>query len=114
MYLFCNFGPYMFLYTERSMLAARSVHQGVGREKIWEEVQSVNPWFCRPALLALLALILGGCGSGGSGDGSPSACAGMTPIEAAHHYKPEARDAGASKRFVELVTEPSPEVQSSP
>lgn len=71
----------------------------------------MNPWFCRLALLAVIAVLLAGCGSDA---GRTSACGGMTPLEAAHHYKRAARQAGASKRFLELVTEPTPVVQSSP
>lgn len=42
------------------------------------------------------------------------ACQGMAPLEAALHFKASVREAGALKRFVELVTEPSPAVQQSP
>jgi hypothetical protein len=38
----------------------------------------------------------------------------MTPLEAAHHYEKAARQAGASRRFVALVTEPTPAVEGSP
>ena len=86
------------------------------------------------------ALFVGACvalvaiaGCGGAGDDSPStveaagaekasstepetgtACGGMTPLEAARFYADRVRRAGASKRFLELVTEPTPEVESSP
>jgi len=42
-----------------------------------------------------------------------SACQGMTPLEAARHFKAGARRAGVTKRFAELVTEPTPEVEAS-
>jgi hypothetical protein len=38
----------------------------------------------------------------------------MTPLEAAQHYKQAARKAGAGARFLELVTEPTPETKASP
>ena len=41
------------------------------------------------------------------------ACRGMTPIEAAERFKTVARRAGAQKRFIELVTEPTPTVERS-
>lgn len=71
-------------------------------------------------VLILVALTLGACGSGDESTGQAARvdehrpCAGMSPIEAAHHYKAAARRAGASRRFVELVTEPTPAVESSP
>lgn len=71
-------------------------------------------------VLILVALTLGACGSGDQSTGQAGRvdehhpCTGMTPIEAARHYKAAARQAGASKRFVELVTEPTPAVESSP
>lgn len=42
------------------------------------------------------------------------ACQGMTPLEAALHFKASAKEAGAEKRFIELVTKPSQEVEQSP
>lgn len=41
------------------------------------------------------------------------ACEGMTPLEVARHYQAAAREAGATKRFVQLATEPSAKVESS-
>lgn len=62
----------------------------------------------------LLAVAIASCGQEGSTSERTTACSGMTPLEAAQHYEQAARRAGASKRFVELVTEPTPEVESSP
>ena len=67
----------------------------------------------RIALLVVpiaVALGLSSCG----GEGTATACSGMTPLEAARHFEADARRAGASRRFVELVTEPTPAVESSP
>lgn len=41
------------------------------------------------------------------------ACQGMTPLEAARHYEAAAREAGVTKRFAQLATEPSARVESS-
>jgi hypothetical protein len=41
------------------------------------------------------------------------ACEGMTPLEAARRYESAARNAGVTKRFAKLVTEPAPEVEAS-
>jgi len=41
------------------------------------------------------------------------ACEGMTPLEVARRYEVAAREAGATKRFLELATEPSAKVESS-
>ncbi|MFL5872180.1 MAG: hypothetical protein ACJ75T_01720 [Solirubrobacterales bacterium] len=71
-------------------------------------------------MLILIALALGACGSSDESTGEAPRvdahhpCRDMTPIEAARHYKGAARHAGASKRFLELVTEPTPAVESSP
>jgi hypothetical protein len=43
-----------------------------------------------------------------------TACGGMTPLEAALYYEGQASETGASKRFIELVTEPTPAVEASP
>jgi hypothetical protein len=75
-----------------------------------------------PALAALAALLVAftACGCGSDATTAPKradgdrACQGLTPIEAAHRYKKAARQAGASRRFVELVTEPTHAVESSP
>lgn len=91
------------------------------------------------ALLFVLVVGLTGCGEGHDVTSSPStdssadlpapagksltgpasaagrrACQGMTPLEAARRYERSARRAGASARFVELVTEPTPATASSP
>jgi hypothetical protein len=42
------------------------------------------------------------------------ACRRLTPLEAARRFKQGARRAGASKRFIELVAEPTADVASSP
>ncbi|HEX6206487.1 MAG TPA: hypothetical protein VFZ29_11845 [Solirubrobacterales bacterium] len=42
------------------------------------------------------------------------ACEGMKPLQAAHHFEPAVRAAGAEERFIELVTEPDPAVEGSP
>lgn len=71
-------------------------------------------------VLILIALALAGCGASDPPGGEAATandrhpCRGMTPTEAAHYYKGAARQAGASRRFVELVTEPMPAVESSP
>jgi len=38
----------------------------------------------------------------------------MEPVEAALHFKAAARRAGAHRRFIALVTEPTPAVERSP
>lgn len=63
---------------------------------------------------SVLAVAVAGCGGSDEKTSSTTACSGMTPLEAAQHYERAARSAGASKRFVELVTEPTPEVEASP
>jgi hypothetical protein len=95
------------------------------------------------ALVLTSVLALAGCGSGDDGTTStadltksperPSAertqlaaiqgaaarakgrkaCEGMTPLEVARHYQAAAREAGVTKRFAQLATEPSAKVQSS-
>ena len=40
-------------------------------------------------------------------------CKGMTALEVAEKFKAKARHAGAQKRFLELVTEPTPAVEAS-
>jgi hypothetical protein len=71
-------------------------------------------------VLILVALALAGCGASGPPSEEAEAvsdahpCRGMTPLEAAHHYRAAARQAGASRRFLELVAEPRPAVESSP
>lgn len=42
------------------------------------------------------------------------ACEGMQPVEAALRFKAAAERAGAHRRFVELVTEPTSAVEQSP
>ena len=41
------------------------------------------------------------------------ACQGMTPLQAARHFEAAARQAGVTKRFAKLATEPSAKVESS-
>lgn len=42
------------------------------------------------------------------------ACRGMDPLEAALHFRAAARRAGAHRRFLILITEPTPAVERSP
>jgi hypothetical protein len=82
-------------------------------------------------LLCALLLVAGGCGRSQTQvnrpESTPSvespestrargreACAGLTPIEAALHFRQSARKAGAGWRFLELATEPASSVQASP
>lgn len=81
------------------------------------DIQSLRPRWVGPcAALTVAALALAGCGSSDESTAVDARhpCRGMAPLEAALHYKAEAREAGASKRFVALVTEPTPKVESSP
>jgi hypothetical protein len=76
----------------------------------------VSSLSCRIAVRVVpVAIVLGtwGCG-GGDGTTATTACGGMTPLEAARHYEEAARQAGASRRFIELVTEPTRAVEASP
>ena len=61
----------------------------------------------------VIVLGLSGCG-GADETAATTACGGMTPLEAAQHFEEAAREAGASRRFIELVTEPTPDVEASP
>ena len=99
--------------------------------------------FVSAALVLASVLALAGCGSGDDGTSSTvagttqaehhsaeaagaatahdesaraagrKACKGMTPLEVARHFEAAARRAGATKRFVQLATEPSAKVESS-
>lgn len=52
--------------------------------------------------------------AGGAREAGREACRGMNPLEAALHFEDAAREAGATERFIELVTEPAPTVERSP
>src|SRR6476660_7746951 len=93
----------------------RSPRREAGRESSGRN-QSVSSLSFRIAVRVVpVAIVLGltGCG-GGDEATTTTTCAGMTPIEVAQHYEEAAREAGASRRFIELVTEPTPAVESSP